>query len=146
MNDLMFKLLEEKDVVEELIKIDNEVMNTNHDYDYYTELFSFVLEQEMENRVIAHDTVFVTEGDVFITLELLLKMGSGATRVIFINQGFVGMNKWLVSKYIEITGDKDVILDTDVNYNKYIDKGYKVIPIGEDAIVSQVLEDFYDKE
>lgn len=143
MNELMIKLLEEKDIVEELIKIDNEVMNTNYDYDYYTELFSFVLEQEMENRFVDQEVVFVTEGDVFTTLELLLKIGVGATRVIFINQGFVGMNKWLVSKYSEITGDNEVILDTDVNYNKYIDKGYRVIPIGEDAIVDQVLEDFY---
>lgn len=143
MNELILKLLEEKDIVEELIKIDNEVMNTNYDYDSYTILFSSVLGQEMENRVLNQDVVFVTEGDVQITLELLLKMGTGATRVIFINQGFVGMNKWLVSKYREITGDNDVILDTDINYNKYIDKGYKVIPIGEDAIVDQVLEDFY---
>lgn len=143
MNELLNKLEEEREIVEELIKIDNEVMNTNYDYDYYTTLFSFVLEQDLENRIIDQDIVFVTEGDVQITLQLLLKMGVGATRVIFINQGFVGMNKWLVSKYIEITGDSEVILDTDVNYNKYIDKGYKVIPIGEDAVVSQVLEDFY---
>lgn len=143
MNELMFKLLEDKDVVEELIKIDNEIMNTKYDYDYYTELFSYVLEQDLENRVIDNDVVFITEGDVFTTLELLLKMGTGATRIIFINQGFVGMNKWLVSKYSEITGDNDVILDTGVNYNKYIDKGYKVIPIGEDKLVDQVLEDFY---
>lgn len=143
MNELMVKLLEEKDIVEELIKIDNEVMNTSYDYDYYTTLFSYVLEQDMVNKIIDQDIVFVTEGDVLITLQLLLKMGVGATRVIFINQGFVGMNKWLVTKYIEITGDNDVILDTDINYNKYIDKGYKVVPIGEDGLVDQVLEDFY---
>ena len=143
MNELMVKLLEEKDIVEELIKIDNEVMNTSYDYDYYTTLFSYVLEQGMVNKIIDQDIVFVTEGDVLITLQLLLKMGVGATRVIFINQGFVGMNKWLVTKYIEITGDNDVMLDTDINYNKYIDKGYKVVPIGEDGLVDQVLEDFY---
>lgn len=143
MNELMVKLLEEKDIVEELIKIDNEVMNTSYDYDYYTTLFSYVLEQDVMNKIIDQDIVFVTEGDVLITLQLLLKMGVGATRVIFINQGFVGMNKWLVTKYIEITGDDDVILDTDINYNKYIDKGYKVVPIGEDGLVDQVLEDFY---
>ena len=143
MNELIIKLLEEKDIVEELIKIDNEIMNTNYDYDYYTELFSFVLMQEMENRINPQDIVFVTEGDIEITLELLLKMGTGSTRVIFINQGFVAMNKWLVTKYIEITGDNDVILDTSINYNKYIDKGYKILPIGEESLVSQVLEDFY---
>ena len=118
-------------------------MNTSYDYDYYTTLFSYVLEQDVMNKIIDQDIVFVTEGDVLITLQLLLKMGVGATRVIFINQGFVGMNKWLVTKYIEITGDNDVILDTDINYNKYIDKGYKVVPIGEDGLVDQVLEDFY---
>ena len=143
MNELIIILLEEKDIVEELIKIDNEVMNTSYDYDYYATLFSYVLEQGMVNKIIDQDIVFVTEGDVLITLQLLLKMGVGATRVIFINQGFIGMNKWLVTKYIEITGDNDVILDTDINYNKYIDKGYKVVPIGEDGLVDQVLEDFY---
>ena len=143
MNELIIKLLEEKDIVEELIKIDNEIMNTNYDYDYYTELFSFVLIQELEKRLIDQNIVFVTEGDVQITLELLLKMGIGATRVIFINQGFVGMNKWLVTKYQEITGNDKVILDIGINYNKYIDKGYKIIPIGEETLVDQVLEDFY---
>ena len=42
-----------------------------------------------------------------------------------------------------MTGNDRVILDTDFNYNKYIDKGYKVVPIGEDGLVDQVLEDFY---
>ena len=143
MNELLKNMEEEREIVEELIKIDNEVMNTSYDYDYYTTLFSYVLEQDVMNKIIDQDIVFVTEGDVLITLQLLLKMGVGATRVIFINQGFVGMNKWLVTKYIEITGDNDVILDTDINYNKYIDKGYKVVPIGEDGLVDQVLEDFY---
>ena len=143
MNELLKNMEEEREIVEELIKIDNEVMNTSYDYDYYTTLFSYALEQDMVNKIIDQDIVFVTEGDVLITLQLLLKMGVGATRVIFINQGFIGMNKWLVTKYIEITGDNDVILDTDINYNKYIDKGYKVVPIGEDGLVDQVLEDFY---
>ena len=33
----------------------------------------------------------------------------------------------------------------DINYNKYIDEGYKVIPLGEEGLVDQVMEDFYDK-
>ena len=144
MNELLIKLEEERKIVEELIKIDNEVMNTTYSFNSYYELFESILNDDYYKiSVVDRDTVFVTEGDVLITLQLLLKMGVGATRVIFINQGFVGMNKWLVTKYIEITGDNDVILDTDINYNKYIDKGYKVVPIGEDGLVDQVLEDFY---
>ena len=144
MNELMIKLLEEKDIVEELIKIDNEVMNTTYSFNSYYELFESILNDDYYKiSVVDRDTVFVTEGDVFVTLELLKRMRVVGNVVIFINQGNVGMNKWLVTKYKEMTGNDRVILDTDFNYNKYIDKGYKVVPIGEDGLVDQVLEDFY---
>jgi hypothetical protein len=102
-----------------------------------------VLDEPFRKVFINKDTVFVTEGDVYVTLSLLDRMIVGANVVIFINQGFVGMNKWLISKYKEMTNSDMVILDTGINYNKYIDKGYRVVPIGEDSIINQVLEDFY---
>ncbi len=144
MNELLIKLEEEKEIVEELIKIDNEVMNTTYSFNSYYELFESILNDDYYKiSVVDRDTVFVTEGDVFVTLELLKRMRVVGNVVIFINQGNVGMNKWLVTKYKEMTGNDRVILDTDINYNKYIDKGYKVVPIGEDGLVDQVLEDFY---
>ena len=144
MNELLIKLEEEREIVEELIKIDNEVMNTTYSFNSYYELFESILNDDYYKiSVVDRDTVFVTEGDVFVTLELLKRMRVVGNVVIFINQGNVGMNKWLVTKYKEMTGNDRVILDTDINYNKYIDKGYKVVPIGEDGLVDQVLEDFY---
>lgn len=144
MNELLIKLEEERKIVEELIKIDNEVMNTTYSFNSYYELFESILNDDYYKiSVVDRDTVFVTEGDVFVTLELLKRMRVVGNVVIFINQGNVGMNKWLVTKYKEMTGNDRVILDTDFNYNKYIDKGYKVVPIGEDGLVDQVLEDFY---
>ena len=144
MNELLIKLEEERKIVEELIKIDNEVMNTTYSFNSYYELFESILNDDYYKiSVVDRDTVFVTEGDVFVTLELLKRMRVVGNVVIFINQGNVGMNKWLVTKYKEMTGNDRVILDTDINYNKYIDKGYKVVPIGEDGLVDQVLEDFY---
>ena len=144
MNELLIKLEEEKEIVEELIKIDNEVMNTTYSFNSYYELFESILNDDYYKiSVVDRDTVFVTEGDVFVTLELLKRMRVVGNVVIFINQGNVGMNKWLVTKYKEMTGNDRVMLDTDINYNKYIDKGYKVVPIGEDGLVDQVLEDFY---
>ena len=143
MNELLNIMEEEREIIEELIKIDNEIMRTNYDFDYYYQVISRALEMGFESKVIDQDVVFVTEGDLYITMQLILKAGVGANRVIFINQGFVGMNKWLVSKYNEITGDDTLILDTDINYNKYIDKGFKVVPIGEETLIDQVLEDFY---
>ena len=144
MNELLIKLEEEREIVEELIKIDNEVMNTTYSFNSYYELFESILNDDYYKiSVVDRDTVFVTEGDVFVTLELLKRMRVVGNVVIFINQGNVGMNKWLVTKYKEMTGNDRVMLDTDINYNKYIDKGYKVVPIGEDGLVDQVLEDFY---
>lgn len=144
MNELLTKLEEESEILEELIKIDNEVMNTTYNFNSYYEVFECILNDNYyKMSIVDMDTVFVTEGDVFITLELLKRLRIASKVVIFINQGFVGMNKWLVTKYKEITGNDNVILDTSINYNKYIDKGYKVVPIGEDAMIDQVLEDFY---
>jgi hypothetical protein len=143
MDWILDKLYEEQEIVEELIKIDNGVMNTDYNYNSYYEVFDSVLNEPFRRNIIDKDTVFVTEGDVYITLDLLKRMMVGANVVIFINQGFVGMNKWLISKYKEMTNSDMVILDTGINYNKYIDKGYRVVPIGEDAIINQVLEDFY---
>ena len=144
MNELLTKMEEEREIVEELIKIDNEVMNTNYNFNSYYEVFESILSDDYyKMSVVDKDTIFVTEGDVFVTLELLKRMRVVGNVVIFINQGNVGMNKWLVTKYKEMTGNDSIILDTDINYNKYIDKGYKVVPVGEDALYDQVLEDFY---
>ena len=143
MNEILNKLYEEKEIVEELIKIDNDIMNTDYNFNSYYEVLDSVLNEHFGQFFIDSDTIFVTEGDIYITFNLLKRMRSGANVVIFINQGFVGMNKWLVTKYQEITGNDKVILDIGINYNKYIDKGYRVVPIGDDAMIDQVLEDFY---
>ena len=143
MNEILNKLQEESNIVEELIKIDNDIMNTDYNFNGYYEVMESVFDEPFRKVFINKDTVFVTEGDVYVTLSLLDRMIVGANVVIFINQGFVGMNKWLISKYKELTNSDMVTLDTSINYNKYIDKGYKIVPIGEDAIIDQVLEDFY---
>lgn len=143
MDWILDKLYEDQEIVEELIKIDNDVMNTDYNFNSYYEVMESVLNDPFGRVFINKDTVFVTEGDIYVTLTLLKRMIVGANVVIFINQGFVGMNKWLISKYKEMTNSDMVILDTGINYNKYIDKGYKVVPIGEDGLVDQVLEDFY---
>jgi hypothetical protein len=89
------------------------------------------------------DTVFVTEGDVLLTLDILRRFNTDKHVIIFINQNNVAMNKWLISKYNEITGNTNIMLDEGINYNKYIDKGFKIIPLGEEGLIDQVMEDFY---
>ena len=48
MNELLIKLEEERKIVEELIKIDNEVMNTTYSFNSYYELFESILKISSE--------------------------------------------------------------------------------------------------
>ena len=43
-----------------------------------------------------------------------------------------------------LVGNDNIELDVSINYNNYINKDYKVVPIGEDGLTNQVLEDFYE--
>ena len=145
MNSILEYLEIEQNIVEELIKIDNDVMNTKYSYIDYYNAFDTRFSSDVIQMDLNYDTVFVTEGDVLLTLDILRRFNTDKHVIIFINQNNIAMNKWLISKYNEITGNTNIELDLDINYNKYIDEGYKVIPLGEDGLVDQVMEDFYDK-
>lgn len=48
-----------------------------------------------------------------------------------------------INKFYRIVGNSNVELDTGINYNEYINKNYRVYPIGEEGLTNQVMEDFY---
>lgn len=145
MNEILEHLSNEEQIVEELINIDNDIMNTKYSFNDYYNAVESRFNIEIEQIDIKENTVFVTEGDVILTLDILRRFNTEKKIVIFVNQSYLGMNKWLMSKYYEITGNNNIILDEGINYNKYIDKGFKIIPLGEDGLIDQVMEDFYDK-
>lgn len=145
MNEILEHLSNEEQIVEELINIDNDIMNTKYSFNDYYNAIESRFNIDIEQIDIKENTVFVTEGDVILTLDILRRFNTAKKIVIFVNQSYLGMNKWLMSKYYEITGNNNIILDEAVNYNKYIDKGFKVIPLGEEGLIEQVMEDFYDK-
>ncbi len=144
MKELLDTLLYEKETVEQLVEIDNDIMNTKYTYDGYYDGIKKLFDKDVENINLNSNSLFVTEGDVLLTLDILRRLEKTRKKVvIFINQNYVGLNKWVMKKFYEITDNYNVELDTSNNYDEYIDDGYKVIPVGEDALVSQVLEDFY---
>lgn len=134
----------EKEVILELLKIDNRVQNTNVTYDDFYNMCSAVLMKDKVDFNLTGKVLFVTEGSPFITLEVLKNiMGTENEYVLFINRSFVGLNKWLCKKFIELTGDIIKLeLDIDANYNKYLDKDYNVVTLGEDGLIKAVREDF----
>lgn len=145
MKELLDNLLFEKEIVEQLIDIDNDKMNTNYNFKNYYDSVSSLIFSENKELLINNNSLFITEGNPLLTLNLLLRIKSTSYKVvIFINQGFVGMNKWLINQFYKIVGNGNVELDVGINYNDYIGKEYKVIPVGENGLIDQVMEDFYE--
>lgn len=141
-NYLKEQFIEEKDILEELINIDNDIMNTNITYQsYLTYINNIKLPEHLPN--IPTNTLFITEGSPLLTIDILNILNSNHNYIIFINQGYIAINKWLINKYISYTGNTNVELDININYNDYINLGYKVIPIGENALIDTIIKDFY---
>ncbi|MGN1370848.1 MAG: hypothetical protein ACI4XM_01005 [Candidatus Coprovivens sp.] len=145
MNELLDYLIVEKEIVEKLIEIDNDKMNSKIRFSDYYDVFSLLLKKKYKEIMINKESLFITEGNPLTTLELLMSIKDTSYKtIIFINQGFVAMNKWLIDKFYKIVGNYNIELDVSINYNDYINKDYKVVPIGEDGLNNQVLEDFYE--
>lgn len=145
MKELLDNLLFEKEIVEQLIEIDNDKMNTNYNFNNYYDAINSLVSSDNKELLINNNSLFITEGNPLLTLNILLRVKSTSYKVvIFVNQGFVAMNKWLINQFYKIVGNGNVELNVGINYNDYIGKKYKVIPLGEDGLTNQVMEDFYE--
>lgn len=142
----MYKILDimdsEKEVLEQLIEIDNKVMNDKLTYKDILKKTMKALKEKKELKV-DKDMLFITEGDYELTIGILSKIENMKCKVvIFINQNYIALNKWLISKYHELTGNMQHIIDFGDNYNAYIGKDYNVIPVGSDDYKKIVWDDF----
>lgn len=144
MNDIINYIDAEKDILEQLIKIDNEKMFDTMTYDEFFKNCMVVLSKN-KNIESEKNILFVTEGNPILTLNILNNVVNVDKEVvIFLNQGYQGLNKWLYDRYINITGNIKHSIDLGSNYNKYIGKDYKVVPLGEKNFRDEVLRDFYE--
>lgn len=142
----MYKILDimdsEKEILEQLIEIDNKVMNDKLTYKDILKKTMKALKEKKELKV-DKDILFITEGDYELTIGILSKIENMECKVvIFINQNYIALNKWLISKYHELTGNMQHIIDFGDKYNAYIGKDYNVIPVGSDDYKKIVWDDF----
>lgn len=132
----------EKEILEQLIEIDNKIMNDKLTYKDILKKTMKALKEKKELKV-DKDMLFITEGDYELTIGILSKIENMECKVvIFINQNYIALNKWLISKYHELTGNMQHIIDFGDNYNAYIGKDYNVIPVGSDDYKKIVWDDF----
>lgn len=144
MNELLMLIDSEKDILEQLISIDNEKMKDNITYKDFLNTCHNILQTECKD-ILEDNLLFITEGDPYFTLAILKTTKKINSKVIiFVNQGYQALNKWLITKYKMLTGDQFHEIDFSNNYNKYLKKDYKVIPFGENELSSSVMEDFYE--
>ena len=141
--EILKRILIEREIIEKLIAIDNKRNYVNITFAEFYDNLSLAIKND-SGKVSLCNTLFITEGNPYLTINILKSLVSDYEYVIYINQGFVALNEWLVTRYKKLMDNKvNVLLDIDVNYNKYIgNKKYQVLPIGEKEFVEQVKSDF----
>lgn len=131
-----------KEKIEKLLKIDNSIMESNYKYeDFYNDYINYLKKYKESNIDIDNDTLFITEGNPIITIDILNKVKYSNNKIIiFINQEYVAINKWLIYEFNNMT-NKNIILDINNNYNKYINnKNLNIIPFGDIELIEEVKE------
>lgn len=148
MNELINQIIEEQETIEQLINIDNQAMNSSINYQ---EFLKKSIEIIKSNQTIEHintekNLLLITDGEPLLTLAIL-NSHINQESIIFVNHHYLALNKWLITRYIELTNDLNYHLDFSINYNHYIKnkKEYEIIPLGEDIFKEEVLNDFKDE-
>lgn len=148
MDELINLMIEEKETLEQLINIDNQAMNSSINYQ---EFLKKSIEIIKSNQTIEHintekNLLLITDGEPLLTLTIL-NSHINQESIIFVNHHYLALNKWLITRYIELTNDLNYHLDFSLNYNHYIKnkKDYEIIPLGENTFKEEVLNDFKDE-
>ena len=146
MNELINLIIEEQETLEQLIAIDNNIMNRSIHYQDFLNQSIKIINQNIK---ITNDTnkkrLLITDGDPLLTLAILNSQINQDT-TIFINHHYVALNKWLITRYNQLTNDINYHIDFSINYNHYIKnkKEYEIIQAGEydqiEKTINPVLE------
>lgn len=143
-NYLLGHIIEEKAIIEELLKIDNAIQNTNYTYAIFLNRIRNV--KKLNLSLPEHCNV-VTDGDPDTIYNILIT--SSFIKGIHINNCFVALNKWLVERakeyYQVYNREVSLSLDVEKNYNKYIEEDTSIILYGFDEFVDGMAEIFSDK-
>lgn len=132
--------IENKEKIEKLLLIDNQIEKTNITFDEI--VLYFKNSSNNLNININKNNLIVTEGEPFTTIDIIKSLINTSNKnILFINRSFVGINKWLVEVLAQELNE-NLVLDINNNYNNYLNSNLNVVPIGEEEMVKQVLEDF----
>lgn len=125
MKEYILNLLEEeKNIVEELLTIDNNVQKTNYTYE---EIYKLIYNTNIINNTLDKKYMVITDGEIGTIFNIIFNYTENII-CININHMSVAFNMWLIKRINEYK-NLDIILDKDNNYELY-DKFNDIIITG----------------
>lgn len=117
-NYLIKLLLDEKEIVEELIMVDNKVMFSNLTY---KDLYNIVEKCKIDfEDILSFNYDFILDGDINTIVYVLINY-STCVRYLHVNSNYVGITSWLITKINQYYND--ININTCISLD--INKGYK---------------------
>ena len=134
--------LEDRSVIEELLFIDNKVQYTNLTYEKLLDVLKNI--SVYDNLDEAFSYIAITDGEFDSVCKILINITE--IKTLYVNRCFLGINKYIVKCVNEFYGADKVMLDSSVNYQKYIDKSNKIVLCGFDTFVEELTKEFNECE
>lgn len=135
-------ILEDKNLIEELLLIDNKVQYTNLTYESLIEMLKKINDYDILDDNLNY--VAITDGEFDTIFKVLISVPSLST--IYVNRSFLGINKYLIKLVNTFYKFEKVKLDDSTDYHKYIDSEDKIILSGFDTFVEELSKEFESKE
>ncbi len=136
------KLIDEKEIIEELLKLDNAVLKRNLTYE---ELVKSICNAKIETIDLDLNNKYnvITDGEPDNVFSVLVTLPKNIA-YININRKFLGINTWLIEQVKQFYNHEIAIsLDTSLDYQKYdisnltiILKGYKEFVLGMSELLN----------
>ena len=135
-------ILEERNLVEELLYIDNSIGFTNLSYELLIDKLKNIDVYSVCNSNL--DYFVITDGEIENVFKVLISIPN--ILLLYIDRNFLAINKYFVSRLNQFYGFEKIKLDDSSDYYKYIDSNNKIILSGFDEFVVDLLNTFKDKE
>ena len=135
-------IIEEKELINQLLYIDNSVQYTSVNYE------QLVLKLQQVNAgsdiVFKKSVVAITDGEPETVFRALINISD--LKDIFINRTSLGINKYLVNRANAYYEEEKIKLDSSKDYRKYINYEYSIVISGFDVFVEEISKEFGDKD
>lgn len=134
---LIDSFLEEKDVINELLMIDNSIQFTDT---LYEDILS-ILRNSIEYDLFDLDKcIIISDGNLEKTIKVLIKYSASVDNV-FVSKSFLGIYTWFI-KRIRNYYNSGITLDKTNDYSKYLSNDNTIVICGDSEFLDYMSKYF----